>query len=257
MGILNATPDSFYNQGKDSDPEALLRMGEKMLRDGAVILDIGGASSSPGSTLPSEDEELKRVLPVIEKIYARFPEAWISVDTLHAKVAREAVAAGASIINDISAGSADEAMLDTVATLRVPYIAMHMQGMPATMQANPQYENVTLDIIDYLQKVVHKAVQAGIHDIIIDPGFGFGKTMTHNYTLIRELHLFRMLGKPILVGLSRKSMIWKTLNTNPEAALNGTTALHMVSLQQGASILRAHDVKEAMETITLWKALNG
>jgi dihydropteroate synthase len=198
---------------------------------------------------------LERVLPAIEALNNHFPEAWLSVDTYHSKVATEAVLAGASIINDVSSGSIDSNMIATVAQLQVPYIAMHMQGTPATMQQNPLYNNVTQDILDYLKEMVDKCEAAGIKDIIIDPGFGFGKTLEHNYELLRNMHTMHIIGKPVLAGISRKGMIWKVLDTNPDGALNGTTALHMVALQQGANILRAHDVKEATETIKLYKWL--
>ncbi len=255
MGILNATPDSFYNLGRDSDTDSILRNAERMLNEGAAILDIGGASTKPGSTIIAADEELKRVLPAIEALNNHFPEAWLSVDTYHSKVATEAVLAGASIINDVSSGSIDSNMIATVAQLQVPYIAMHMQGTPATMQQNPLYNNVTQDILDYLKEMVDKCEAAGLKDIIIDPGFGFGKTLEHNYELLRNMHTMHIIGKPVLAGISRKGMIWKVLDTNPDGALNGTTALHMVALQQGANILRAHDVKEAAETIKLYKWL--
>lgn len=252
MCILNATPDSFYTQGRDSDTDGLLRNAEQMLEDGATILDIGGASTRPGADMVQAGEEMKRVLPAIEAINQRFPEAWISVDTYNSATAEQAVAAGAHIINDVSAGTLDENMLTTVARLKVPYIAMHMQGTPKTMQQNPQYDEVVMDVRTYLADICHRCDRAGITDVIIDPGFGFGKTKEHNFALLRELHTFRMLGRPILAGISRKGMVWKTLGTTPEAALNGTTALHMVALQQGANILRVHDVKEAVEVVKLW-----
>ncbi len=257
MGILNATPDSFYNQGRDSDADSILRNAERMLKDGAAILDVGGASTKPGSAIIAPDEELSRVIPVIEALHKHFPEAWLSVDTYHSKVALEAVNAGAAIINDVSSGSIDGNMIATVAQLQVPYIAMHMQGTPATMQQNPQYSNVTPDILNYLRQIVDQCEAAGIKDIIIDPGFGFGKTLEHNYELLRNMHTLRMLGKPVLAGISRKGMVWKALGTTPEEALNGTTALHMVALQQGANIIRAHDVKEAMEVIKLYSWLTN
>lgn len=257
MGILNATPDSFYNQGRDSDTDSILRNAERMLGEGATILDVGGASTKPSSAIIAPDEELKRVIPAIEALHKRFPQAWLSVDTYHSKVAMEAVNAGASIINDVSSGSIDVNMIATVAQLQVPYIAMHMQGTPATMQQNPQYSNVTLDILNYLRGIIDQCEAEGIKDIIIDPGFGFGKTQEHNYELLRNMHTLRILGKPLLAGISRKGMIWKALGTTPEEALNGTTALHMVAQQQGANILRAHDVKEAMETIKLYKWLTN
>ncbi len=257
MGILNATPDSFYNKGRDSDTDSILRNAERMLGEGAAILDVGGASTKPGSTIIVPDEELQRVIPVVEALHKHFPEAWLSVDTYHSKVAAEAVNAGAAIINDVSSGSIDGNMIATVAQLQVPYIAMHMQGTPATMQQNPKYSNVTLDILNYLRQMVNQCEAAGIKDIIIDPGFGFGKTLEHNYELLCNMHTLRMLGKPILAGISRKGMVWKALGTTPEEALNGTTALHMVALQQGANILRAHDVKEAMEVIKLYSWLTN
>jgi len=255
MGILNATPDSFYNKGRDSDIDGLLRLADKMLTEGASILDIGGASTKPGQDIISADDELKRVIPVITAIHQRFPDAWLSVDTYNAKVAQEAVVAGASIINDVSAGRFDPAMLQTVAALKVPYIAMHMQGTPKTMQADPQYDDVVAEVRQYLYDICDQCLDAGIKDVIIDPGFGFGKTVAHNFQLLGSLHTFTTLGRPILAGLSRKSMICKPLKVNPENALNGTTALHIVALQQGANILRVHDVKEARETITLFQCL--
>lgn len=252
MGILNATPDSFYNKGKDSDKDSLLKIAEKMIRDGAAILDIGGVTTKPGASLISPQEELDRVMPAIEIIHKSFPDVWLSADTYNAAVAKEAVAAGVSIINDVSAGRFDTNMLHIVAALKVPYIAMHMQGTPETMQLDPQYGNVVADVRSCLQDVCDQCYNAGIADVIIDPGFGFGKTLEHNFSLLNELHTFRILGKPVLAGISRKSMICKALKVNPDHALNGTTALHMAALQQGASILRAHDVREAMEVITLF-----
>lgn len=257
MGILNATPDSFYTKGRDNNVAGMLATAEKMLKDGASILDVGGASTKPGQPLMDTTEELNRVLPVIEALNREFPEVWLSVDTYNATVARAAVAAGAHIVNDVSSGRFDPAMIATVAALRVPYIAMHMQGTPADMQINPAYQNVTLEVINYLQDVCRRCAEAGIVDIIIDPGFGFGKTVAHNFELLRSLSDFSVLGRPVLAGLSRKSMICKPLKINPDAALNGTTALNMAALQQGARILRVHDVKEASEVITLWKHLNG
>lgn len=256
MGILNATPDSFYNKGQDSDTDSLLANAEKMLREGAVILDIGGASTRPGAELISADEELQRVIPAIEAISKRFPEAWLSVDTYNAATAEQAVQAGAAIINDVSGGELDADMLATVARLKVPYIAMHMQGTPQTMQQNPQYTDVVKDVHDYLQHKIQECTAAGIMDIIIDPGFGFGKTKEHNFSLLKHMSDLRALSRPILAGISRKGMIWRTLGTTPEEALNGTTALHMVALQQGANILRVHDVLEAVEVVKLWEELD-
>lgn len=251
MGILNATPNSFYNKGKDSDMDSLLRNADKMLNDGATILDIGGASTKPGSHLMNPNEELINVLPVVEAIHKRFPDTWLSIDTYNAVVAKDAVEAGVKIVNDISSGKFDAKMLETVAALKVPYIAMHIQGEPLNMQINPLYTNIVEEIIDYLRLTCQTATDAGIKDIIIDPGFGFGKTVTHNFNLLNSLKAFRIIGKPILVGLSRKSMICKPLKMNPENALNGTTILNTIAVLQGAVILRVHDVKEAVEVVKL------
>ncbi len=255
MGILNATPDSFYNKGQDSDIDGLLRNAELMLKDGAAILDVGGASTKPGQPLMASEEELRRVIPVVDALRKRFPDAWLSVDTYNARVAKDAVAAGADIVNDISAGSFDSEMLSTVSELDVPYIAMHIQGTPETMQLDPQYHNALAEIRRHLSNTVARCHDAGIRNIIIDPGFGFGKTVEHNFELLGMLGTFRSIGRPILVGLSRKSMVCKPLKVNPEHALNGTTALNMVALMNGANILRVHDVKEAMQTITLYRHL--
>lgn len=252
MGILNATPDSFFTGTVNRDE--LLRLAEKMLREGAAILDIGGASTRPGAEDVPSGYELKRVVPVIEAISKRFPEAWLSIDTMNAEVAEAAIGAGAHLINDISGGrNAD--MLQTVAHLRVPYIAMHMQGTPRTMQQDPQYEDVVREVFDYLKDVTLRCTVAGIHDLILDPGFGFGKTVAHNFSLLNELSVFRALGKPILAGISRKSMICKPLRVNPDKALNGTTALHVAALREGASVLRVHDVREAVEAVELFELL--
>jgi dihydropteroate synthase len=255
MGILNATPDSFYNKGQDSDIDGLLRTAEKMLKQGATILDVGGASTKPGSEIIEAGEELKRVLPTIEALHKNFPEAWLSIDTYNARTAKETTEAGVDIINDVSGGRFDNEMITTVAKLKVPYIAMHMQGTPQTMQVNPKYDDAVKEVRNYLIDITHTCSEAGITDMIIDPGFGFGKTTEHNFQLLKSLHTFRMIGRPVLAGISRKSMICKALKVNPEHALNGTTALHMVALQQGANILRVHDVKEAMEVVKLWEWL--
>lgn len=255
MGILNVTPDSFYNKGQGSDINSLLATVEKMLKEGAAILDIGGASTKPGQDIISAEDELRRVMPAVTAIHQRFPEAWLSIDTYNSRVAKEAVEAGVSIVNDVSSGRFDSAMLPTVAALKVPYIAMHMQGTPKTMQEDPAYTDVVREVKDYLRGVCALCEQAGIKEVIIDPGFGFGKTVGHNFQMLRSLHSFRELGKPVLAGLSRKSMICKPLKVNPEHALNGTTALNMVAIQQGANILRVHDVKEAIEVIRLAKLL--
>lgn len=253
MGILNATPDSFYNKGKGSNTHQLIENAATMLEEGATILDIGGASTRPNAAIISPSEEQDRILPAIEGILKAHPDAWLSIDTYNSATAIAAVKAGASIINDVSSGDMDSDMIGTVAQLGVPYIAMHMQGTPATMQQNPNYSDVVADVRNYLRQKVDECTQAGIKDIIIDPGFGFGKTVAHNYALLNHLSDFRILGLPILAGLSRKSMICKPLGIAPADALNGTTALHIVALQQGVSILRAHDVKEAVEVVKLWK----
>ncbi len=257
MGILNATPDSFYKSAGKNNQDDYLATAEKMVRDGAAILDLGGVSSRPGAGFVSEQEEADRVLPVIEIIHKSFPEVWISVDTSRSFIAEQAVAVGASIINDISSGTFDTNMLETVARLRVPFIAMHMQGTPADMQVAPQYVDVVEEVLDFLRKVLDDCTVAGITDVIADPGFGFGKTVVHNFALLNNFSLFRILGKPLLAGISRKSMVCKPLGVSPANALNGTTALHMFALQQGASILRVHDVKEAAETIKLFQELKG
>lgn len=255
MGILNATPNSFYNQGKDSDVEGLMRTAHTMVKDGAQILDIGGASTKPGEPIRAIQQELDNILPVIEAVRKAYPAIWISVDTYHARTAEAAVAHGADLINDVSGGHISEDMLPTVAKMKVPYVAMHMQGVPENMQQNPQYNDVILEVYDYLKQIITDCAALGLHDVIIDPGFGFGKTLAHNYQLLNHLGVFRSLGKPILAGISRKSMIWKPLGNNASSALNGTTALHMIALQQGASILRVHDVAEAQECINLFNIL--
>jgi len=254
MGIINTTPDSFYSGSRQQAVDAVLSKAEQMLNDGATILDIGGQSTRPGSEKLSADEELHRVIAPIEIINKNFPEAFISIDTYYSKVATNAVATGASIINDISAGSIDAAMIETVAALKVPYVLMHMQGTPQTMQQQPSYENVTKEVLDFLIKKVNELRKAGITDVIVDPGFGFGKTIDHNFELLRNLSVFNMLNCPVLVGISRKSTIYKTLGTTTDESLNGTTALNTIGLMNGASILRVHDVKEAVEIIKLFTA---
>lgn len=254
MGILNATDDSFYAASRVSINTEL---AGRMLGEGADFLDVGGQSTRPGAVSLSAAEEADRVVPVIEAIVRHYPTALVSVDTYHSAVARAAVAAGAVMVNDISAGLFDPAMLSTVAALRVPYIAMHMQGTPQTMQADPRYGDVGLEVCDFLAAAAHRAVAAGIHDVILDPGFGFGKTAAHNFRLLNELDRFAVLERPLLVGLSRKSMIYTTLGVSPEGALNGTTALHMAALMQGARILRVHDVAPAVEVVRLYEALHS
>ncbi len=255
MGILNVTPDSFFDGGQHKDKSAILKQVETMLNEGATFIDIGGYSSRPGADFVSEEEELNRVIPVIELILIHFPETLISVDTFRSQIAKKSIETGAALINDISAGKLDKAMLETVGKLGVPYIMMHMKGNPKTMQQQTDYEDLIKDINLYFAKRIAKAHAENINDIIIDPGFGFAKTLEQNYELLHKMNLLKLTDKPILAGISRKSMVYKTLNTTADKALNGTTALHMVALQKGAKILRVHDVKEAMECITLHNQL--
>ena len=252
MGILNVTPDSFYEASRLNTTDTLLSKAETMIKDGATILDLGGQSTRPNSERVTEDEELRRVVPAIEALHKTFPEQVISVDTYYASVAREAVDAGAAIVNDVSAGTIDATLIATVAQLNVPYILMHMQGDLQTMQKNPHYNNVTLEVFDSLAFKINELEMAGIKDIIIDPGFGFGKTVEHNFQLLKGLSFFSHLGKPVLVGLSRKGTIYKTLGTTAVKALNGTTVLNTIALLNSATILRVHDVKEAKEAIKLF-----
>lgn len=254
MGIINATPDSFYAGSRAVQKETVLKKTEQMLKDGATIIDIGGQSTRPDSKRISADEELQRVIPLVDALHNAFPDAFISIDSFYATVAKEAVEAGACIVNDISAGTIDANMVATVASLNVPYILMHMQGDPQTMQQNTIYQNLVLDVFDFLNRKIKELHEAGIHDIIIDPGFGFGKTIEQNFELLNGLEFFTQLSKAVLVGLSRKSTIYKTLKIAPEAALNGTTVLHTIALLKGASILRVHDVKEAKQAVQLVRA---
>jgi dihydropteroate synthase len=251
MGIINATPDSFFAESLAASVDDALHLAERMLEEGADLLDIGGQSSRPGSGEGILDEELARVLPVIEAVHRRFPQAWISVDTWRVRVAKEAVEAGACLVNDIGAGLLDEAMLSTVAQLGVPYIAMHMQGTPKTMQTAPAYGDVVSEVTLFLSERARAAQQAGIADVLVDPGFGFGKTTDHNYALLDQLPRLVHLGKPVLVGLSRKRMINDVLGTKPDQALNGTSVLNTIALMKGAAMLRVHDVKEAVQCVQL------
>lgn len=257
MGILNITPDSFYAGSRHTTETAILIQAEKMLQDGADILDIGGYSTRPGAEEIPESEELNRSVKAIQLILKTFPEALISIDTFRSSVAAAAVDAGACLVNDISGGELDAAMFDTVARLNVPYILMHMRGTPATMAQLTDYDNLVKDVYDYFHRKIYQLHQRGIKDIIIDPGFGFAKTREQNAELLNELEGFTIFGKPVLVGLSRKSMIWKTLNTNPEGALNGTTCLNTIALMKGARLLRVHDVKEAKEVVELYLFVTG
>lgn len=252
MGILNITPDSFYETSRQQTNEEILVQATKMINEGADIIDVGGQSTRPGSKRISIKEELQRVLPAVEIILKNFPDAIISVDTYQSKVAEECVKAGASIINDISAGNMDSDMIPAVAKMQVPYICMHIKGTPENMQENAAYENVTREVLDFFILKIDECKRAGINDVIIDAGFGFGKTISHNFTLLKELPAFAMLQKPILAGLSRKSTIYKTLGVSAGEALNGTTVLNTLALHNGANILRVHDVKEAKEAIVLY-----
>jgi dihydropteroate synthase len=256
MGIINITPDSFFEGHLNKKESELLLMAEKMIEDGASILDIGGQSTKPGSKRIDAEEELSRVIPALDLIRKNFPEIIISIDTYYSKVAAIAIESGADMVNDISAGNFDEEMIPTVGKLKVPYVCMHMQGTPETMQQNPIYDNITLEVIQFFIEKIEACRKAGINDIIIDPGFGFGKKLEHNFTLLREMKSLQTLDCPILAGLSRKGMIYKTLETSPENALNGTTVANTLALINGARILRVHDVKEAKEAITIFNAFN-
>jgi dihydropteroate synthase len=256
MGILNLTPDSFFEGSRVSlEEKMILQSAEKMIAEGADFLDLGGYSTRPGAEDISIDEEINRVVPAIGLIKKAFPEILISVDTFRSKVAKAAVESGADLVNDISAGSLDSQMLETIAALRVPYIAMHMKGSPQTMQHQTTYSDMVPDILFYFSEKLEQCRKLGIKDVIIDPGFGFAKTREQNFQLLRDLKSFNLFGLPLLAGVSRKSMIYKTLQISASEALNGTTALNMFALLQGANILRVHDVKEAKETVTLFEQL--
>lgn len=255
MGIINPTPDSFYSGSRhESVDEALAKAGE-MLRQGATILDIGGQSTRPGSGIAGVEMEIKRVLPVMEAIHHVFPNAYISIDTFQSKVAKAAVKAGAVMVNDISGGSFDKNMLATVANLQTPYVCMHLKGSVDTMHTTFQYEAVCKEVVDYFIQKIAECTQAGIHDMILDPGFGFSKSSAENFDLLKHFEVFTILQKPILLGVSRKSTIYKTLGLTANESLNGTTVLHTAGLLKGATILRAHDVKEAMQAILLTQPL--
>lgn len=254
MGILNLTPDSFYSESRQASVEDALRAAERMLSEGASIIDVGGASSRPGSLGVPLEEERIRTIPLIKALHGRFPETVISIDTWRASIAEEAVGVGACMVNDITAGLMDPDMLATVARLRVPYVMMHMQGTPRTMQQAPAYRDVLAEVVKFLSERLLAARQAGIADVVIDPGFGFGKDRDHNFTLLKGLPAIKQLGVPLLAGLSRKRMINEVLGTRPAEALNGTTVLNTLALLNGADILRVHDVRPAMEAIKLLAA---
>jgi dihydropteroate synthase len=249
------TPDSFFDGGKTITEKQILTQAETMLTEGATFLDVGGYSSRPGAESISETEELARILPAIIAILKRFPDALLSIDTFRSKIAQKAVEAGAAIVNDISGGTLDPEMLPTVSRLEVPYIMMHMRGTPQTMAQQTDYDNITKDLLFYFSEKLAEARSLGLNDIIVDPGFGFAKTRSQNFELLNHLELFKILEVPYLIGISRKSMIYKKLERTVEDALNGTTALHSVALLKGASLLRVHDVKEAVECITLLENL--
>jgi len=255
MGILNLTPDSFFDGGKYKDEASILDQVEYMLSHGATFIDMGAYSSRPGAAHVPEDEELKRMVPVIDLILKKFPDTLISVDTFRGKVAEESIEHGASIINDIAAGNLDKTMFDIVSKHQVPYIMMHMKGTPQSMQKEAVYGNLINDLRYYFSEKIKETTSKKINDVIIDPGFGFAKTTAQNYTLLNHLDMFQTFGLPILIGLSRKSMIYKLLGSSAKEALNGTTALHTVALLKGANIIRAHDVKEALECVKLVEAL--
>ena len=256
MGIINVTPDSFFSGSRKIDMDAILQTTEKMLEEGATFLDIGGYSSRPGAEDISVEEEIGRVIDPIKSIIDRFPEANISIDTFRSEVARKAVETGASMVNDISAGHLDESMLSTVADMGVPYIAMHMRGTPQNMKELTKYDDLLNEVVKYFSSVLHDCNRLGIKDVIIDPGFGFAKTAEQSFDLLNKLDHFHHLDRPLLVGISRKSMIYRTLNSTAEEALNGTTVLNTVALLKGAQILRVHDVKEAVEAIKLVNELS-
>lgn len=258
MGILNVTPDSFYGGSRYNTDTEIINAAARMLEEGADILDIGGYSSRPGASDITAAEERARVLKAIKQVSKQFAEAIISIDTFRAEIAKEAVEeCGACIINDISGGDADPDMFIVVKKLNVPYILMHMKGMPRTMQKNPVYDDVVADILKWFGDRIFRLQSAGLKDLIIDPGFGFGKTIEHNFEMLRRLRDFSIAGQPVLAGLSRKSMIWKTLNLSADDALNGTTVLNTIALSNGADILRVHDVKEAVQAVTLFTRIRG
>lgn len=251
MGILNVTPDSFYDGGQYKSDKDILNQVDSMLTEGATFIDVGAYSSRPDADDVSEDQELKRILPMVNLILKEFPNTLLSIDTFRSRIAKACIEAGAAMVNDISAGKLDTNMLQTVANLKVPYIMMHMKGTPQTMKQLVTYNHLVKDIMFYFSERIETARRLGIVDLVVDPGFGFAKTIEQNFQLLNQLEYFKLLDLPLLVGVSRKSMIYKTLRTSPENALNGTTVLNTLALQKGANILRVHDVKEAMECITL------
>lgn len=255
MGILNITPDSFFDGGKYQHKKAILTQTEKMLKEGATFIDVGAYSSRPGADHVSEEEELRRILPAVALLLREFPDIYLSIDTFRSRVAKKTIEAGAAVINDISGGNMDALMFKTIAQLQVPYILMHMQGTPQTMQHRPRYEYITTDLIQFFSEKIDELRRLQINDVIIDVGFGFGKTILHNFQLLKELHHFQTFNLPLLAGVSRKSMLYKTLNIHPNDALNATTSANTIALLHGANILRVHDVKEAVECIKIVEQL--
>jgi len=251
MGILNCTPDSFFDGGTYNNDSGFLKQAEKLLTEGADFLDIGAYSSKPNAEFVTEEEELARMVPAVELVMKHFPDTLISVDTFRADVAKAAIESGAAIVNDIAAGMLDEKMLETVGKLKVPYIMMHMRGTPKTMVKLTQYDDIVQEMLLYFSERISVARSLGINDIIVDPGFGFAKTLQQNYEVLNKMELFKMTGLPVLAGMSRKSMLYKLLDITPQEALNGTTVLNTIALNKGANILRVHDVKEAVETIKI------
>jgi dihydropteroate synthase len=256
MGILNVTPNSFFDGGKYKNETEILSQVEKMVLEGATFIDVGAYSSKPNAEFVSEQEEISRIVPVVDLILKHFPETIISIDTFRSQVAKASIESGAAIINDIAAGNLDDKMLEIIAKYNVPYIMMHMRGNPQTMQTLTDYDDIVKEMLFYFSEKVAMARRFGINDLIIDPGFGFAKTTAQNYEVFQKMELFSMLELPLLVGISRKSMIYKTLDTTIENALNGTTVLNTLALTKGAKILRVHDVKEAMECVTLFNKIN-
>jgi dihydropteroate synthase len=256
MGVLNVTPDSFYDGGRYSDEKSIVSQVEKMLDEGATFIDVGAYSSRPGASDVSAEEEGARAVQAIRCIKREFPDALVCIDTFRSAVAKAAVREGACMVNDISGGDLDMAMFNTVATLKVPYVVMHMRGTPQTMTSLTKYENLYKEILSYFAQKLDGLTRAGVVDVILDPGFGFAKNIPQNFELLKHLDIFKCFGRPLLVGLSRKSMVWKTLGISPGEALNGTTALNAIAIAKGASILRVHDVKEAREVVKLMDQMN-
>ena len=257
MAVININTDSFYEKSRFTERGGILKQAETHLREGATFLDIGGMSSRPGAPISNAKDEVEKIVPVIKSLKKEFPDAFISIDTVHSAVASAAYQEGAVLVNDISAGAIDPDMFPFLAKTNIPYVLMHLKGVPRNMQDNTNYKDVSLDVLDFLILKYQALKELGVKDIIIDPGFGFGKDVAQNYELLQNLSIFKILECPLMVGLSRKSMIYKIIDGTPEDALHGTTALHFFALQQGALILRAHDVKPAIDTIRVWKALEN